>query len=51
MDSGLGGRLETRGLPFGGSGKEPILEVLRRPVPGVISPDGCEVGEFEFAAA
>jgi len=29
VESGLGGRLETRGAPFGGSGKAPILETLR----------------------
>lgn len=28
-DSGLGGRLDTRGQPFGGRGKVPMLVVLR----------------------
>jgi hypothetical protein len=39
VESGLGGRLETRELPFGGRGKEPILVVLRTVLPGVGMPD------------
>lgn len=49
VESGLGGRLETRGLPLGGSGKALMLVVLRRVLPGVGMPDedgpegDCEV--------
>jgi len=44
VESGLGGRLETRGAPLGGSGKAPMLETLRN-----VGNDGCagagEAGE------
>lgn len=47
VESGLGGKLGSRGLPFGGSGKALMLVVLRRLLPGVGIPDeegpDCEV--------
>lgn len=38
-DSGLGGRLLTLGLAFGGAGNEPTLVVFRILFPGVGSAD------------
>lgn len=35
VDSGLGGRLLTRGEGFGGAGKLPILDEARKVLPGV----------------
>ena len=47
-ESGLGGRLLTLKLEFGGAGKEPMLVVLRTVLPGVGSADvGVEV-DVEF---
>lgn len=50
-ERGLGGRLVTRAAPFGGSGKDPILVVLRTvlgmPVP--IGGDGEGAGGCSFA--
>lgn len=47
VESGLGGKLGSRGLPLGGSGKALMLVVLRRLLPGVGIPDedgpGCGV--------
>lgn len=37
VESGLGGRLETRDVPFGGSGKAPMLETLRN-----VGSDDCD---------
>lgn len=39
-DSGLGGRLETRGVPLGGTGKAPILVVFLSVFPGLGRPVG-----------
>ena len=39
VESGLGGRLDTLGLPLGGSGKPPMLVVLRTLFPGVGKPE------------
>ena len=49
VDKGLGGRLLTRGLVFGGFGNAPMLVVLRTVLPGVgIADDGGEVAvEFD----
>lgn len=44
VESGLGGRLETRELLFGGRGKAPMLVVLRNVLPGAGMPlEGGEV--------
>ena len=42
-ESGLGGKLFTRGLVFGGAGKAPILVVFRRVFPGVGRADAADV--------
>lgn len=49
VDSGLGGRLDTLVLPFGGSGKAPILVVFRTVLPGVGMPElgVAEAGDAE----
>nr|POE51577.1 hypothetical protein CFP56_25784 [Quercus suber] len=42
VDNGLGGKLDTRALTFGGTGKAPMLEVLRTVLPGVGIPEEGE---------
>lgn len=52
VDKGLGGKLDTRVLPFGGSGKAPMLEVLRTVLAGTGTPEEVvvlEEGEAEWA--
>ncbi len=46
VDRGLGGRLLTRVVPFGGGGKLPMLLVLRTFFPGVGSADDGEIDVF-----
>lgn len=54
VESGLGGRLDTLGPPFGGRGNAPMLVVLRNVFPGVGMPeDGVvdDTGEVAFINA
>lgn len=47
VESGLGGRLETLGLPLGGSGNAPMLVGLRKVLPGVGMPEDGALGGGE----
>jgi hypothetical protein len=46
VESGLGGRLETREVPLGGRGKAPMLVTLRR-VLGTAVRAGLELVEYD----